>query len=238
MSKQHQCRLTTGSEPVEIIDQVIDSGMFIELRRNLLRWTMISRSHPTTSFYFRSNMAIGMEEMRHVFNYLYIIHPFSMLSLYWEFLLIIVYSMAYIMVCVSSTDVIEISTDDGVFCNMIFLDIILTIDISKTFLTGFYDEKLTRIVLKPSLIAKKYLKGYFLVDFLAIISTYTALCMLAIDREIPLMTTYIVNLGYCFKIFRIGRCLDAIELLSSYAGLSGVLSKVLRTVFICGTSWL
>ncbi|KAG5892221.1 hypothetical protein JTB14_034770 [Gonioctena quinquepunctata] len=229
MLKQHQCRLTTGTVPIKIIEHVINSGILIKFRRNCLRWTMISKNHPRTSFYYRSNTAINMEEMRHLFNYIYIIHPFSMFSLYWEFFMFVVNTIACILVVVSSlgpggslTPLIKVVTD-----------VFLTLDLLKVFFTGFYDKELGRTILKPKSIASKYLKSYFLIDLLSVPHLCAVTWMLAADIRLSLSTKYLLRIIYCFKVFRIGRWLQALELFRSYADLSG---NLLKTVFICGAS--
>ncbi|KAG5892216.1 hypothetical protein JTB14_034766 [Gonioctena quinquepunctata] len=226
MLKQHRCRLTTV--PVETTDRVIDSGVLINMRRNCL-----SKTHPRTSLYFKSNMAINKEEMRHLFNYNRIIHPFSKFSLYWEFFIFIVYTMAYLLALLTSVDSTISSIKFLASMMKLITDGILTLDILKTFFTGYYDKDLNRTILKPSSIATKYLKGYFLVDLLMTFQL-CAVFVIAAKMRVTILMRYLFRLIYLLKIIRIGRWLDALELFSLYADLSSFSSYVLRTSFSCG----
>lgn len=76
--KDHKCNLANQEE--DIVKQFIDTGVFISIRRKFRSWCMISRSHPETSKYFRSNSACRAEEIRHLINNYYMIHPFSKLK--------------------------------------------------------------------------------------------------------------------------------------------------------------
>ncbi|KAG5892217.1 hypothetical protein JTB14_034766 [Gonioctena quinquepunctata] len=161
-------------------------------------------------------MAIRMEETRHLFNYIYIIHPFSIFSIYWEFFIFIVYMIALMLVAMGNADSVTYYNSLIMYIKM-SIDIILTIDILKTFLTGLYDKTL---------------------NLLATVYTYIIVMAMVRLYRPSRLAIYSLKLVYCLKIVRIRRWLDALELFRLYADLSVVMTNVLKTVLIGGASFM
>lgn len=80
MSKfeDHECLLVRQEE--DVVKQFIDTGVFISIRRRFRSWCMISRMHPETSKFFKSNSACRNEEIRHLAHHYNMVHPFSKLK--------------------------------------------------------------------------------------------------------------------------------------------------------------
>ncbi|XP_023014491.2 potassium/sodium hyperpolarization-activated cyclic nucleotide-gated channel 2 isoform X3 [Leptinotarsa decemlineata] len=228
MLKQHQCRLNVAS--VEILNQVIETGIFINLRRAFLKFTMISDSHPLTQVYYKSKHAKRNEEVRHLANYIYVIHPFSMCSLYWEFLVFMLYSLSFWILAMFATyEVANIS--EHVIYIKFATDVILTCDIMKMFFTGYYDPEQSKTVLKPFFIAKKYLKTFFILDFLSTAHSYSAVLHQFLPRYFH-EVRIALRIFYGLRILRLGRWADALELFHLYTNLSSFFSRALRSWFM------
>ncbi|KAG5889002.1 hypothetical protein JTB14_033932 [Gonioctena quinquepunctata] len=200
---------------------------------------MISKNHPRTLVYFKSDRAIRFEERRHLLKHMCIIHPFSIFSLYWEFAMLIVYMVTCILTTITvarfSKGVVN------VFFHMkIYIDVILTIDIVKNFFTGYYDGELGKTILKHISIAKKYLRTYFLVDFLNTGHLVMIILLLLLGSELRTAWGHILRCCFYLRILRIGRWLDTLKLLHEYANLSSILNRALEVVFIVGlfAAWL
>ncbi|KAG5871610.1 hypothetical protein JTB14_027365 [Gonioctena quinquepunctata] len=167
MLKQHICGLNTA--PEEILNQVIESGMLINLRRNCLGCTMISRKHPKTLLYFKSTR---IEEMRHLTKYIHIIHPFSLFALYWEFFMFVVYMSSLMAIALGGVNVDPDIKKMWVYIKFL-LNICIAVDMLKMFFTGFYDRNRDKTILKSSSIAEKYIRTYFFVDILIMLHGFT-----------------------------------------------------------------
>ncbi|CAH2012343.1 unnamed protein product [Acanthoscelides obtectus] len=78
------CGLPAREEPV--INQNIDTGIFILLRRKCKAWVMLSPNHPKSKVYYKSYAERRKEMTRHMVKYNnFIIHPFSLFMMYWEY---------------------------------------------------------------------------------------------------------------------------------------------------------
>lgn len=76
---KHECTLRTG-KTIDIFKELIDSGIFIEIRRKWHSFCVIDDSHPEATIYYKSVSAIKQEIKRQMILYRYKIHPFSMFA--------------------------------------------------------------------------------------------------------------------------------------------------------------
>ncbi|XP_023014489.1 potassium/sodium hyperpolarization-activated cyclic nucleotide-gated channel 2 isoform X1 [Leptinotarsa decemlineata] len=230
MLREHLCRL--HASPVEILNIFIETGIFIDIRRKFHKFIMISDSHPKTSIYYKSIHEKRNEKVRHLSNYIHIIHPFSMCSLYWEFLVCILYTISFWILAMGAAYEAT-NLGDTIGFLKISTDLLLTVDVMMIFFTGYYNPSQSKSELKPSSIAKKYLKTYFLLDVLSVSNSYAVL-VLRIFPEIGDFVTarVILRIFFALRILRMGRWRDAVDLFSLYANLSTFLSRVLRTWFM------
>ncbi|KAG5888998.1 hypothetical protein JTB14_033928 [Gonioctena quinquepunctata] len=229
MFGEHLCRL--NNIPGKTLNRVVETGILINLRRKCMILIMINENHPKTQVYFKFTRAKRIEERRHLLKYVGIIHPYSIFSLYWEFVMIIMYTITFMITSLSAILRLGYLLTMLIYIK-IFLDVIMTMDILKTFCTGYYDTELNKTILKRSSIAKKYLKSYFLVDLLNPGHLAMALYVLTTQRPFGRNWGSLLRCIFYLRILRIGRWLDALQLLHSYANLSSYWNSVLRTAFI------
>nr|XP_023014490.1 potassium/sodium hyperpolarization-activated cyclic nucleotide-gated channel 1-like isoform X2 [Leptinotarsa decemlineata] len=237
MLKEHQCRLP--NPPPTILCQVIDSGLFIKLRRKCHSFIMISKKHPMSSVYFTSNNAIRNEEIKHLANYFHIIHPLSMFALYWEFLIFICYTASFfILTVITSEKVQRHITLSYMFIS--YLDLIITADIVKMFFTGYYDGVKNRTILRQSKIAIHYLKTYFLLDFVTILLSRFSLTYVIHPTSALQKFILVLRFLYSWRIIRLKRWAEALELFRLYTNLPSVFHRALRALllYVIMLQWL
>lgn len=76
-SKPHVCGLIDTMRDTHIVNELVDTGMFIRFRRWFEKIFMVSKKHPYTKIVFKSLSEIRREEVRHVLNHRSMFHPFS-----------------------------------------------------------------------------------------------------------------------------------------------------------------
>ncbi|VEN49163.1 unnamed protein product [Callosobruchus maculatus] len=147
----------------------------------------ISKTHPESRNYFRSDLAIRHEKERHMYskNY-FMIHPFSKFRARYEIHLLLLYTSLIItkpiLVSFSRRSKPVFSNFPDLFkTTILFMDILSIIDIVMNFLTGYPIRLERRIELKPSKVAKNYVfSPYFICDLL---SSYPMTLPYLIDPE-------------------------------------------------------
>ncbi|CAG9823119.1 unnamed protein product [Phaedon cochleariae] len=234
--EKHDCKLHHTTQ-VSILNQVIETGLFINLRRKLHSLFMINVDHPMTVVYYKSMTARIREEIRHLANYRWMIHPYSLFALYWEFFIFIIYTAQFVTLAIVSAKHVYFRRPTAMVLWKISLDYIMTIDIIKTFITGYYDPQENKTVLHPPLIARRYLRTYFVLDLIVCLHTYLVpIRIIFNDYEVFENNTFVLAVtlkGFIgFRILRMKRWLDALELFRLYANLSSVLNRAFRAVLL------
>ncbi|KAJ8956731.1 hypothetical protein NQ318_014087 [Aromia moschata] len=240
--EDHDCLLHVQEE--DVIKQFVDSGLFISLRRKFRRMCLISRKHPLTSGYFQSHATCRNEKIRNLVHYFHTVHPFSMFDLYWQFFMFIVFASHFIVIPVDALFPVEHGM--GIIFSIKFLvDMLQLMDIIKIFYTGYYNEEKSKVVLKRSTIAKRYLKTYFFFDIISSFNSYCFPFLLLLKKpanHLALSDYYsllFLRVANRLKIVRIGRWLNILEIFRQYMGYSSYLFKGIRVVliFIVVTFW-
>ncbi|XP_066599460.1 potassium/sodium hyperpolarization-activated cyclic nucleotide-gated channel 2-like [Prorops nasuta] len=131
-----------------------------------LRVIILSKIHPLTRFCLKSERAINYEIIRHLRSHPFMIHPFSTFRIVWESL-IIIYSLIFLIVKPILLTFYYRSGKNWSLYGM--LDILFLSDIVIWFFTGYYDYRTKMIVFSPTIVARQYLKTWFLIDILPII---------------------------------------------------------------------
>lgn len=72
---EHVCEVPTKEDP--LIRIIPGSSVWSRLKRWLLGMRIVSRRHPFTGWYLKSNQTIDYEIYRHLKSYPYMCHPFS-----------------------------------------------------------------------------------------------------------------------------------------------------------------
>nr|CAI5841133.1 unnamed protein product [Callosobruchus analis] len=201
---------------------------------------MLSNSHPLTATHYKSEALCRKEKLRHIIGHKFIISPFSMCWLYWEFFMFINYLLRFIFISIwASSDFEEV--DIAVFGFVTALDVTVYMDIIKNFFTGYYDAENNLTVLKPRLIALRYLKFYFWVDFLSVVSVfaYPIVILSGLSETIRMLG----QVARCLKLIMIlrgPRWSFSMELFRQYMNLSSYLFKATKSflTYIMVMCWL
>ncbi|KAF7266126.1 hypothetical protein GWI33_020498 [Rhynchophorus ferrugineus] len=241
ISDKHHCTLLDSLRESHITNEVIDSGAFIALRRKLVQIFMVSSRHPYTERVFRSKSEIRTEEIRHLIRYRWIIHPFSLLHLYYEYFMALVHIWYFTKVLLFDVSLVKrysyFKEEKKIF------DLIMTLHIFLKFWVGYYHEENVQVILEKRRIAKKYLTTYFIPDALSVLPTFLVL------SKVKLFPYFYDNLFKWLSVFRIIHYTSierAAEILRLQCGLSStfetVVSIILRIycvyLFCCAIKFL
>ncbi|TGZ36864.1 Potassium/sodium hyperpolarization-activated cyclic nucleotide-gated channel 1 [Temnothorax longispinosus] len=140
--RAHVCDLprTSGSNLPKLPP---NARFYSRWKRNLQKLVLVSIRHPLTRSVFRSQTAVAFEKKRHSkSSHRWMIHPFSMLRIGKS----------------SSPERWNIVYPTYAIC---------IIDIFLNFITGFISPDGHEIFLDTTLIARRYVKGYFFVDLIS-----------------------------------------------------------------------
>nr|CAI5825612.1 unnamed protein product [Callosobruchus analis] len=237
MMEEHlrDCGLQACEEP--IINQTIDSGIFILLRRKVKAWTMLCPNHPQSLVYYKSYAERRKEMTRHIVKYNnFIIHPFSLFMMYWEYFISILEIVSMFIFCVSNAYSWTVMTDNGPFLLRRYVDICTTIDvILRLFFVGYYDSKMNKSVLRRSTIIKHYSFTLFIPDILSSVNShFYALYELEIVEEDETNGTILrwTRLLVLTRFFRIPIWFETLECIKKRAGINVVASFCLRMLLL------
>ncbi len=99
--------------------------------------------------------------------------------------------------------------------NALVIDILLLTDVVITFRTAYFDKwDRLRLVIDPHQIAKRYLTGWFLIDFLT-----------SVPFEFMLPGTTMAKMVKIFRIFRFVRIIKMLRLLKMMKLFDGIMSQ-------------
>ncbi|XP_030765042.1 potassium/sodium hyperpolarization-activated cyclic nucleotide-gated channel 1-like isoform X2 [Sitophilus oryzae] len=229
-TKYHKCEL--HGERDDVVTSFIDAGIFINTRRRLKRFMMISPSHPLTRFYIKSLCMFRREEQRHLIKYYYMIHPMSMFAfiyrVYMSFILALNYFVWPIVVPYTPRH-----AKSYLFINLYPSYIIL---ITVSFFTGFPERKVHTIVLNPKSVTRAYLKSLFIIDVLCVMPRLVRYLtskgvLLRDDLHVRTLRWVLPMFMYC----RYNYFLETLNEVRLYTGFSTYLFLVLKSIlnFVC-----
>lgn len=200
----HKCTLPKEER---ITVRYIDSGCFVYLRRQFRELLMVSRAHPGSFQCFKSHWTIRHEEERHLQNYYYVVHPFSVGRMYWQFLMVLVFAGSLLTLPFHFAAE-ELEWDA---LKLIF-DIMCCCDIVVTLFTGYYNRNNKQVVLGHKEIIFQYVTSYFLPDLVSSLPIYfLATHVFGYTEEYTILKQ--IEL---FKIFRIITLLKYLNVYRDY----------------------
>lgn len=169
---------------------------------NLRRHTLASGTNMHTTFVLRSLHTLKAEKLRQVNNYpWYIIHPYSLYFMVNEMVMTLVWCFVFfkdpLMVAFFPLKINILASAWQSFD--LFLDCIQVLYIVLCFITGYTSIKTKEVVLEPRLIAKQYLRTYFVFDFLGAFPMNFLACLVADPPE-----SYLLILSM-FRLLRVVR---------------------------------
>lgn len=182
----HHCTLPHEED---IIVRYIESGWFVYCRRAIKSWLLASPNHPHCREALRSLAAVRQERARHLRHYYYMIHPFSLGRMYWQFFMIFVLCCALTIIPINYAADLSMW---GLRFTKIAFDTLCCVDIVFSFFTGYYNRVTNEIVLSQRRVARRYVFGYFLVDLLSSIPIhFIATTVLGYSENLPFLETII-----------------------------------------------
>lgn len=172
--ESHECQLRRDS--ISHLPKLFpDSSWNLRLARKLRKLILVSKYHPEVFFYLKSNAAVEKESQRQVQLYPgFIIHPLSEFRKYWNILISVVIFFHQIITAFAIGFIVDVEDEtvsslvliDLLFCLIMFTEILLT------FRTGYIVKETNEIILDSKIIAKKYMKNFFLDIFGCLPFTY------------------------------------------------------------------
>uniref|UniRef100_A0AAV2MD70 Cyclic nucleotide-binding domain-containing protein n=1 Tax=Knipowitschia caucasica TaxID=637954 RepID=A0AAV2MD70_KNICA len=133
---------------------------------------------------FGSHKAVAMEQERLKSAGSWIIHPYSDFRFYWDLLMLLLMMGNLIILPVGITFFREENTVSWIIFNVVS-DTLFMVDLVLNFRTGIVKEDSTEILLDPRAIRLRYLKSWFLVDFVSSIPVdYIFLMVDSLDSEV------------------------------------------------------
>lgn len=152
---------------------------YLAIKRSWRRFFIADPECAYTQDILRSQFMIKSERIRHFLSYEYTISPLSRFRRYWEILMISTFLLFFIFQPVHVAFVYGTFKDSNFRHWMryfgTFMDVIFFLDIGLNFFTGFRRSKNEEIELDLKKIGTKYVKGYFLIDFLSSIPFYSVI---------------------------------------------------------------
>ncbi|CAH2012341.1 unnamed protein product [Acanthoscelides obtectus] len=226
------CGLPAREEPV--INQNIDTGIFILLRRKCKAWVMLSPNHPKSKVYYKSYAERRKEMTRHMVKYNnFIIHPFSLFMMYWEYFISILEIVSMFIFCVSNAYSWAVMTDNGSFLLRRYVDVFTTIDvILRLFFVGYYDSVMNKSVLRRWAIIKHYSFTLFIPDMLSSVNSHFYALYELDDNETNGTILRWSRLLVLTRFFRIPIWFETLECIKKRIGLSVVVSFCLRMLLL------
>uniref|UniRef100_A0A3B4TY14 Hyperpolarization activated cyclic nucleotide-gated potassium channel 3 n=1 Tax=Seriola dumerili TaxID=41447 RepID=A0A3B4TY14_SERDU len=132
---------------------------------------------------FGSHKAVALEQERLKSAGSWIIHPYSDFRFYWDLLMLLLMMGNLIILPVGITFFRDENTPSWIIFNVVS-DTLFMVDLVLNFRTGIVKEDSTEILLDPRSV-EKYLKSWFLVDFVSSIPVdYIFLMVDSLDSEV------------------------------------------------------
>ncbi|KAK5870059.1 hypothetical protein PBY51_024723 [Eleginops maclovinus] len=156
---------------------------------------------------FGSQKAVEKEQERVKSAGNWIIHPYSDFRFYWDFTMLLFMVGNLIIIPVGITFFKDETTAPWIIFNVVS-DTFFLIDLVLNFRTGIVFEDNTEIILDPNKIKKKYLKSWFVVDFVS--SIPVDYIFLIVERG---MDSEVYKTARALRIVRFTKILSLLRLL-------------------------
>ncbi|XP_057651752.1 potassium/sodium hyperpolarization-activated cyclic nucleotide-gated channel 3-like [Diorhabda carinulata] len=219
--------VTSRTNEKEIVQYIFNSGAFIQIKRWFFYRMTINSKHPTTLIYFKSSSSRKNEQTRHLMHYKNTIHPFSMMNLFWEYVMAWVYLYMLITYFLSSLYIFDEYLKLGHIRRTIG-DFIYLLDMIHFFFEGYYNALDHRTVLSHRYIARRYLKSYFIIDVIALLPNISLIAYLITWSPKVIYMRYFGLI----RIFRLKRLLNAFDLIKNYKDYTSYHLKAIKCVLI------
>ncbi|KAJ8354866.1 hypothetical protein SKAU_G00224330 [Synaphobranchus kaupii] len=158
---------------------------------------------------FGSHKAVALEQERLKSAGVWIIHPYSDFRFYWDLLMLLLMMGNLIILPVGITFFENENTLPWIIFNVVS-DTLFLVDLVLNFRTGIVKEDSTEILLDPRAIRQRYLKSWFLVDFVSSIPVDYIFLMVDLEARID---SEVYRTARALRIVRFTKILSLLRLL-------------------------
>lgn len=233
-STEHKCALPPRSDTC-LPKLPPQSGRCKILHRQIKKLFLVNKRYYLTRKYFRSRATLVAEKKRHIRHYnWYIIHPFSILAIFIEITMTIVWTLLLFLdpfqfTFRNSFGLLRVFT---VKIIIYVLDTITVVFMSLSFILGYVNEQTNEVILHPRRIAIKYLSSYFLFDFFGCVPIVMITRFLLAVRN-PHSLSLAVTVLKITRILRLKTVVKYSRQITYLLRLSDTFHKILSLVVIC-----
>ncbi|KAK2903717.1 hypothetical protein Q8A67_008430 [Cirrhinus molitorella] len=158
---------------------------------------------------FGSHKAVAMEQERLRSAGAWIIHPYSDFRFCWDLLMLLLMMGNLIILPVGITFFKDENTPPWIIFNVVS-DTLFLVDLVLNFRTGIVKEDSTEILLDPKAIRQRYLKSWFLVDFVSSIPVDYIFLMVDLEAHLD---SEVYRTARALRIVRFTKILSLLRLL-------------------------
>ncbi|KAG9276286.1 potassium/sodium hyperpolarization-activated cyclic nucleotide-gated channel 3-like isoform X1 [Astyanax mexicanus] len=158
---------------------------------------------------FGSHKAVALEQERLKSAGVWIIHPYSDFRFYWDLLMLLLMMGNLIILPVGITFFKDENTPPWIIFNVVS-DTLFLVDLVLNFRTGIVKEDSTEILLDPKAIRQRYLKSWFLVDFVSSIPVDYIFLMVDLEARLD---SEVYRTARALRIVRFTKILSLLRLL-------------------------
>ncbi|XP_056408229.1 potassium/sodium hyperpolarization-activated cyclic nucleotide-gated channel 3-like [Hyla sarda] len=158
---------------------------------------------------FGSHKAVEIEQQRVKSAGFWIIHPYSDFRFYWDLIMLLLMVANLIILPVGITFFKDQNTPPWIVFNVLS-DTLFLADLILNFRTGIVVEDNTEIILDPHTIKMKYLKSWFLVDFVSSIPVDYIFLIVDLETNVD---TEVYKTARALRIVRFTKILSLLRLL-------------------------
>ncbi|XP_073493387.1 potassium/sodium hyperpolarization-activated cyclic nucleotide-gated channel 3 isoform X2 [Phyllobates terribilis] len=158
---------------------------------------------------FGSHKAVEIEQQRVKSAGFWIIHPYSDFRFYWDLIMLLLMVANLIILPVGITFFKDQNTPPWIVFNVLS-DTFFLADLILNFRTGIVVEDNTEIILEPHTIKMKYLKSWFLVDFISSIPVDYIFLIVDLETNVD---TEVYKTARALRIVRFTKILSLLRLL-------------------------
>ncbi|XP_047672453.1 potassium/sodium hyperpolarization-activated cyclic nucleotide-gated channel 2 [Tachysurus fulvidraco] len=159
---------------------------------------------------FGSTQGVAAEQQRVRSFGVWIIHPYSDFRFYWDLVMLFLMMSNLVILPWCITFFEDQNTLPWIMFNMASDTLFLT-DLVLNFRTGLLEDDNSNIILDPKVIRRRYLQGWFLVDFIS--SIPVDYIFLAVDLEARLESAEVYRTARALRIVRFTKILSLLRLL-------------------------
>ncbi|XP_075764591.1 potassium/sodium hyperpolarization-activated cyclic nucleotide-gated channel 3 isoform X2 [Pelodiscus sinensis] len=194
-----------AAEPV-VADAEDPAGTFVRRQLGALLQPAVNKFSLRM---FGSHKAVELEQQRVKSAGSWIIHPYSDFRFYWDLIMLLLMVGNLIILPVGITFFKDENTPPWIVFNVLS-DTFFLADLVLNFRTGIVVEDNTEIILDPRTIKRKYLKSWFLVDFISSIPVDYIFLVVDLETQVD---SDVYKTARALRIVRFTKILSLLRLL-------------------------